>query len=98
MSQKIDTKEKKKYFEKCSECGRKVEVKFPSRLTGYAAIMSRILCKKCKEELNENKTVFCKYCGEITVVNDYGLGYKIRQCNTYGCRLNNDYFSHRPSH
>ena len=61
-------------------------------------IMERSIEKKEKNinELNENKIVLCPYCGKRTVINDYGLGRKIRQCNTVGCRLHNDYFSYSP--
>ena len=58
----------------------------------------KINTEEKKKKLNENEVVYCPYCGKITVVNDYGLGHKIRQCNTDGCRLNNNYFSHRPNY
>ncbi len=46
MNQKINTEEKKKYFEKCSKCGKMIEVGLPSHVYGYAVMT---FCKECEE-------------------------------------------------
>ncbi len=58
--------------------------------------MERSIEKKEKNinELNENKIVLCPYCGKRTVIREYALGSKKRQCDTVGCVLHNDYFSY----
>ncbi|MCK5319992.1 hypothetical protein KAJ61_01225 [Candidatus Parcubacteria bacterium] len=46
MNQKIKAEEKKKYFEKCSKCGKTIEVGLPSYVYGYAVMT---FCRECEE-------------------------------------------------